>query len=482
MRIFDDKRCDDTIRLAIDRELGSIQLDASQKSAILAQCRPSLTVAPRRRPVRRVLAVAASFAAVMVLSAGTLAAAPELRESLKGLSEDTIAILQPVNEVSEDQGIRMEVLGAVNDGGVAVAFLSLQDTTGQGRVSDTVLLKDCRISDDMGGAFANVVSYDETTETAILRLESMGVDADAGEKITVSARSLLSGEQQVSDESTGYTVSELLASGPAAEYAAPEEGMVMGSMAGVADPEHAEISMEEIEQLKDSGKVPVLKPWAESLKIDGVDWASVAAAAKIGNQLHIQYNTDSVLGGVNSLSFRLKDASGQVLDLPMLELNIGPRTELSQELYYTETNEYVLFLPEGQDVSDMEVVYSGTTYDSLTQGEWSTTFRLEKVKERLQSKLNLDLGGWTVESVTISPVALTVRGSGDMWDMSGEMPMPEISIQLQDGTQVETSAAGTSVSDEGVTLNSMFNEILDLSQVKSVTLNGEVLDMEYITE
>ena len=31
MRIFDDKRCDDTIRLAIDRELGSIQLDASQR-------------------------------------------------------------------------------------------------------------------------------------------------------------------------------------------------------------------------------------------------------------------------------------------------------------------------------------------------------------------------------------------------------------------------------------------------------------------
>lgn len=480
MRIFDDKRCDDTIRLAIDRELGSIQLDASQKSAILAQCRPSLTVAPRHRPMRRVLAVAASFAAVMVLSVGTLAAAPELRESLKGLSEDTIAILQPVNQVSEDQGIRMEVLGAVNDGGVAVAFLSLQDTTGQGRVSDTVRLMDCQISDDLGIAIANVVSYDETTETAILRLEGMGGDADAGEKITVSARSLLSGEQQVSDESTGYTVSELIASGPAAEYAPPEEGLIMGSMAGVDDPENAEITLEEIDQLKDSGKVPVLEPWAEGLKIDGVDWATVAAAAKIGNQLHIQYNTDSVLGGVNSLSFRLKDASGEVLDLPMLELNIGPRTELSRELYYTETNEYVLFLPEGQDVSDMEVVYSGTTYDSLTQGNWSTTFRLEQVKERLQSRQELDLGGWTVESVTVSPVAVTVRGSGDLWDLGGEMP--EVRVWLQDGTQVDASSAGTSIDGEDVTLNSMFNEILDLSQVKTVTLNGEPLEMEYVAE
>lgn len=480
MRIFDDKRCDDTIRLAIDSELGSIQLDASQKSAILAQCRPSLTVAPRHRPMRRVLAVAASFAAVMVLSVGTLAAAPELRESLKGLSEDTIAILQPVNQVSEDQGIRMEVLGAVNDGGVAVAFLSLQDTTGQGRVSDTVRLMDCQISDDLGIAIANVVSYDETTETAILRLEGMGGDADAGEKITVSARSLLSGEQQVSDESTGYTVSELIASGPAAEYAPPEEGLIMGSMAGVDDPENAEITLEEIDQLKDSGKVPVLEPWAEGLKIDGVDWATVAAAAKIGNQLHIQYNTDSVLGGVNSLSFRLKDSSGQILDLPMLELNIGPRTELSRELYYTETNEYVLFLPEGQDASDMEVVYSGTTYDSLTQGNWSTTFRLEQVKERLQSRQELDVGGWTVESVTVSPVSVTVRGSGDLWDMGGEMP--EVRVWLQDGTQVEASSAGTSIDGEDVTLNSMFNEILDLSQVKTVTLNGKPLEMEYVAE
>ena len=480
MRIFDDKRCDDTIRLAIDRELGSIQLDASQKSAILAQCRPSLTVAPRHRPVRRVLAVAASFAAVMVLSVGTLAAAPELRESLKGISEDTIAILQPVNQVSEDQGIRMEVLGAVNDGGVAVAFLSLQDTTGQGRVSDTVRLMDCQISDDLGIAIADVVSYDETTETAILRLEGMDGDANAGKKITVSARSLLSGEQQVSDESTGYTVSKLIASGPAAEYAPPEEGLIMGSMAGVDDPENAEITLEEIDQLKDSGKVPVLEPWAEGLKIDGVDWATVAAAAKIGNQLHIQYNTDSVLGGVNSLSFRLKDSSGQILDLPMLELNIGPRTELSQELYYTEINEYVLFLPEGQDVSDMEVVYSGTTYDSLTQGNWSTTFRLEQVKERLQSRQELDLGGWTVESVTVSPVAVTVRGSGDLWDLGGEMP--EVRVWLQDGTQVEASSAGTSIDGEDVTLNSMFNEILDLSQVKTVTLNGEPLKMEYVAE
>ena len=60
--------------------------------------------------------------------------------------------------------------------------------------------------------------------------------------------------------------------------------------------------------------------------------------------------------------------------------------------------------------------------------------------------------------------------------------MPEVRVWLQDGTQVEASSAGTSIDGEDVTLNSMFNEILDLSQVKTVTLNGEPLKMEYVAE
>ena len=79
------KICDETVRAAVDSGLGGIQLDAAQKQAILAQCRPTVAVAPPRRaarPLRRVLAVAAAFAVAFSIGGGVLAAAPELRQSL----------------------------------------------------------------------------------------------------------------------------------------------------------------------------------------------------------------------------------------------------------------------------------------------------------------------------------------------------------------------------------------------------------------
>ena len=107
------KICDETVRAAVDSGLSSVRMDAAQKQAILAQCRPTVAVAPparRLRPMKRVLALAAAFALVLCLGGGVLAAAPELQQKLAVLGEETLQMLQPINQVSEDAGIRMEVL------------------------------------------------------------------------------------------------------------------------------------------------------------------------------------------------------------------------------------------------------------------------------------------------------------------------------------------------------------------------------------
>ena len=160
------------------------------------------------RPLRRVLAVAAAFAVAFSIGGGVLAAAPELRQSLSILGAETLQQLQPINQVSEDQGIRMEVLAAVNDGQVAVVFLSLQDTAGQGRVEPTSQLYDSEIS---GANFTRgeVVDYDAATGTTVLRLVADASESMAGKKITVSSKSILSGEDRHAPTYSGYTVASL---------------------------------------------------------------------------------------------------------------------------------------------------------------------------------------------------------------------------------------------------------------------------------
>ena len=223
------KICDETVRAAVDSGLGGIQLDAAQKRA---QCRPTVAVAPPRRaarPLRRVLAVAAAFAVAFSIGGGVLAAAPELRQSLSILGAETLQQLQPINQVSEDQGIRMEVLAAVNDGQVAVVFLSLQDTAGQGRVEPTSQLYDSEIS---GANFTRgeVVDYDAATGTTVLRLVADASESMAGKKITVSSKSILSGEDRHSPTYSGYTVASLRAATGDAAIQYPQN--LAGSMVG----------------------------------------------------------------------------------------------------------------------------------------------------------------------------------------------------------------------------------------------------------
>ncbi len=63
---------------------------------------------------------------------------------------------------------------------------------------------------------------------------------------------------------------------------------------------------------------------------------------------------------------------------------------------------------------------------------------------------------------------------------TGCSDVPEVKVWKKDGTEVEVDAVSTSMSDDTVSMNSMFTEILNLSEVEKVTLNGEPLQMEHV--
>ena len=284
-----------------------------------------------------------------------------------------------VNEIAE-------VLGAINDGQSAFAFISLQDTFGQGRISDTVQLMDCKISGS--GVFTNdtIVNYDPQTETAVLRLEGIASNVKS-QKITVSVGSLLSGETTIENQPTGYTVGELMEIGKETRAFAPTEDQVRQHSMTANDEE----MMNEMSEMMDNGKIPLLQPWEKPVKINGVDWAEITAATQIANQVHVRYATGTVLGGISTLNFSLKDENGTVLELPTVEMNIGEPKQVSETIHYTDSNEYGLMLPQDQQAKNMELLYSGGGYEQFTQGKWSTTFKLEQVKEKLSAKVDLQM-------------------------------------------------------------------------------------------
>ncbi|WP_418455930.1 hypothetical protein [Allofournierella sp.] len=463
------KICDETVRAAVDSGLGGIQLDAAQKQAILAQCRPTVAVAPPRRaarPLRRVLAVAAAFAVAFSIGGGVLAAAPELRQSLSILGAETLQQLQPINQVSEDQGIRMEVLAAVNDGQVAVVFLSLQDTAGQGRVEPTSQLYDSEIS---GANFTRgeVVDYDAATGTTVLRLVADASESMAGKKITVSSKSILSGEDRHAPTYSGYTVASLRAATGDAAIQYPQN--LAGSMVG--GPE-----MDRFSRLLESGKMPALKAWSEPVSLPGVDWAAVTAAGVVDGQVHVQVAPDEGMGRVNRLYFSLETAAGEPVDCTQVNMELGERHKMGRFQSYNDLTEYVLIPPrEIADPGSLRIMVDRITYRSFVEGSWSTTFKLEEASDALRFECNEDMQPWILTSVQVSPVAVTMTGTGEM---RAESQSAEVRVFLKNGAEVRASSVSTSTNGEDIVCHNVFDEVIDLAQVDRVLLNGRELPME----
>ena len=455
------KICDDSVRAAIDSGLSSVQLDAAQKQVILAQCRPAAARARAAKPLRRVLALAASFALVLCLGGGVLAAAPGLRQTLAMLGEETLRLLQPVNQSSRCEGIRMEVLAAMNDGQVAAVYLTLQDTTGQGRITADSQAYTAQVS-GAGFTSGQVVDYDEATGTAVLCLTAQAGQQLDGETFTVTTSSILSGEHYAQLD-PGYTVAQLQkdAGQVGVQYGRPVSGVLSGGPA-----------MHEYSQMVSDGKMASLLPFEESLALPGIDWASVTAAGVVDGQVHIQVSRQGEMAAVNSIGFSLRDESGRRVECTALELELGAQHELGAMQSYNDLVEYVLIPPKGADPETLYLQADTVTYDHFIQGDWSVTFALEQAQETVQVGCDVAMDPWRLTNIQISPIAVTVTGQGKMenWGWGAD-----VEVYLKDGTQALNSASSTAIDEDSIVCTSVFNQVIDPEDVAYVVLNGETV-------
>ncbi|MCL2397629.1 MAG: hypothetical protein FWC93_06125 [Defluviitaleaceae bacterium] len=117
---------------------------------------------------RRALSLAAAVFAVLAISTTVFAFTFGGFERFVERFNPTFAgIVEPVMEYAEDQGIRMEVIGAQRFGDSAIVYLSIQDTTGQNRLTEDAWLS-WGVGFASGGA--NLIYFDEETNKAYFEM------------------------------------------------------------------------------------------------------------------------------------------------------------------------------------------------------------------------------------------------------------------------------------------------------------------------
>lgn len=160
-----------------------VEPGAALKNRVMDQLTGAGADDRRPHPVgRRVAAVALSMVLVLALSVSALAAGvPGFRAWLFGPESGVAGQLTPVSAVGNNEGLTMEVLGAMGDKNNVVVYFTLQDTAMQNRLSSHMTVSvSAKLNDEYppqenvyegGREFIapEVVEYDEETQTALIK-------------------------------------------------------------------------------------------------------------------------------------------------------------------------------------------------------------------------------------------------------------------------------------------------------------------------
>ncbi|WP_458464167.1 hypothetical protein [Paenibacillus sp.] len=444
-------------KLAMNEPPTVTRSDSSFYPAVLYPSAQTKKPMNKRRRYRKAIYIPVTAALSLCLVTGAAASVGiiDLSTVLHFIGADRIGILQPVHQVSEDQGIRMEVIGAVRDGDTTEIYVSLSDLTGH-RIDNTLDVYDYRVT---GGNANNaqIIHYDDAKKTAIVRFLIQGKVSK--NRITVQINTLMSGASLQDGYNVQVDWEQLLQEKQNNSYDILDQDRISG-LGGETD-----IQLE-------TDQIPVLHQDATNLPVSGIDWMHISNMGFVDGKLHIQINPDNEIGEYNHGYFYFTDEQGHKLDIPEYSISYGHYMKDGVR-YGGDYEEYVYDLSDVDQLDKLKLYGSFTSISEVVQGNWKTTFNLSQNALSKAGNIRLDANGGSQANVTLSAVGVTLTGEG-----LSKIRMEDLRIEvhLNDGTTL-TAASGFLQLDQDH-IKWISPKTIPVNDVSYLLLNGEKVTLQ----
>ncbi|MGN7413208.1 hypothetical protein [Paenibacillus sp. SAF-068] len=406
----------------------------------------------RKRRYRKAIYIPLTAALSLSLVTGAAASMGiiDLSSVLHFIGADRLGILQPVHQVSEDQGIRMEIIGAVRDGDTTEIYVSLSDLTGH-RIDDTLDVYDYRVT---GGNANNaqIIHYDDAEKTAIVRFLIQGKVTK--NRITVQINTLMSGTSLQDGYNVQVDWEQLLQEKKINSYEILDRDRISG-LGGKTD-----IQLE-------TDPIPVLHQDVTNIPVEGIAWMHISNMGFVDGKLHIQIDPDNEIGEYNHGYFYFTDEQGQKLDIPEYSISYGHYVKDGVR-YGGDYREFVYDLSAVDQLDTLRLQGSFTSISEVVQGNWKTTFNLSQNALNRTGNIQLDANGGLEANVTLSSVGVTITG-----EALSKIQMEDLRIEvhLKDGTTL-TAASGFLQLDQDL-IKWISPTTIPVNDVSYLLLNGE---------
>ncbi|MGS0763735.1 hypothetical protein [Syntrophomonas curvata] len=433
--------------------------------------------APRR--VRRPWVVAAAIAAVLVVSAAA-AAAGSFDWLMAKINPSFGEIVEPVEVSCEDQGIRMEVIGAQRYDNRAIVYLSLQDISGQNRLTELTDFRDGfsvtmnpRTRETTGPgedvAVAGVswkqklLYFNQDTNTAYYEFNiAADPDSPLSDPLELGSFLIYFSARDYKNEPVSVSLSDL----DEAEITPIGEDQIWGGM-NVPDDR--------------SGLTEALAPGHYASLPPGEDDQWVSNIGMVNGKLHVQIGqVFSQEFGSSDATLSLKAPDGEFIycDYELAFLGDGKQRlldkRISDAVYKYEES---VFSVNPAELDGYTLCFSGS-FRSGVEGRWKVAANLSDTSRQMRIWTNdIAVDGHLFGYLTLSPLGLEVRGS-----YKGERcRASEMSLALETADGVIPLEGGGGEHDskkQTFGLHWYTKTPLDVAEVTAVIINGTRIPVE----
>ena len=429
--------------------------------------------APRR--VRRPWVAAAAIAAVLVVSAAAVAAG-SFDWLIAKINPPFGEIVEPVEVSCEDQGIRMEVIGAQKYDNRAIVYLSLQDISGQNRLTEQTEFRDGfsvtvnppettgKTGEVGAGGYSlgqNLLYFDKETNTLYYEF-NIASDTPLADPLELGSFLIYFDERAYENEPVAVSLSDLAET----EVTPLREDQIWG---GTNVPDDR------------SGLTEALVPGRYAALPSGEDDQWLSNIGIVDGKLHVQ--TGKVFGkefGSSDATLSLMASDGELIapDYELMLLGDGDQRLLGEDGFDDAVYKYEesVFSVNTDELKGYTLCYSGLVHSGV-EGHWKVAANLSDTSRQMRIwTSDIEVDGYRFEYLTLSPLGLEVRGSyeGDKW--ASEM---SLALETGDGLIPLEGGGGSQNADEH-TFNSSWNTEtpLNVTTVTAVIVNGTRIPVE----
>ncbi|MDD4570396.1 MAG: DUF4179 domain-containing protein [Tepidanaerobacteraceae bacterium] len=378
---------------------------------------------------KRAVPAALAICLCLILSIGAMAATiPSFNNLLSIISPDFALLLQPIEIACEDNGIKMEVVGAMNDNEMAVIYITMKDLVGD-RIDETLDIYDYSLSGTHIST-CEIVHYDETTKTATLRMQANGGKKLNGKKVSFQVESFLSDKLTFNKVETGINLSDV-------KEVKDSQTILLDTSSNISGGGGGDL----FDELQSQGIIRILAPDQKKITLPQIDFMYISNIGFIDGHLHIQ--TKWVGDGIDDHGdLHFVDSAGNSICIDSANIYFGI-DKSGNAKWGRDYIEYI-FDVSNINLDELKLMGDFVSHGNYVTGNWKTTFKIQSVGEELQADCDIKCDTLNINNVKISPLGVTLAGSGEF----NEAITIPISVKMTDGS-IQEFESSMCYSDNG---------------------------------